>query len=55
MPDRIAKVLQLAVAVGHADRADVVALGEQQLDDHPAVRLQPRRVGGDLHALGRPS
>ena len=35
------QVLQLAVAVGDADRADVVALGEQQLDDHPAVVAQP--------------
>ncbi len=31
------QVLQLAVAVGDADRADVVALEEQHLDDRPAV------------------
>ena len=37
MPTRDGQVLQLAVAVGHADRADVIALGEEQLDDHPAV------------------
>ena len=44
--------LQLAVAVGHADRADVVALGEQQLEDGAAMLLQPLGVGADFHALG---
>ena len=52
MPSRDGQVLQLAVAVGHADRADVVALGEEQLDDHPPVFAQPLGVGLDLHALG---
>ena len=41
MPTRDGQVLQLAVAVGHADRADVVALGEEQLDDHPPILAQP--------------
>ena len=47
----LGQVLQLAVVVGHADRADVVALGEQHLGDRPAVLGEPLRVGGDLHAL----
>ena len=47
--------LQLAVAVGDAHRADVVALGEEQFDDRAPVALQPLGVGGDLHALGRPA
>src|SRR6185437_2293813 len=43
--------LQLAVAVGYAHGADVVALGEQQFEDHPAVLLQALGIGGHLHAL----
>ena len=39
------------MAVGDADRADVVALGEQQLQDHLAIFLQAFAVGLDLHAL----
>ena len=46
------QVLQLAVAVGHADRADVVALGEQQFDDHSAVFAEPLGIGADDHLLG---
>ena len=46
------QVLQLAVAVGHADRADVVALGEQQLDDHPPILASRSESVGHLHALG---
>ena len=34
-PERLGQVLELAVAVGDADGADMVALGEQQLDDRP--------------------
>ena len=33
--------LQFAVAVGDADRADVIALGEEQLENHAAMLLQP--------------
>ena len=44
--------LQFAMAVGHADRADVVPLGEQQLQRHPAVLAQPFAVGLDVHAFG---
>ena len=45
------QILQLAVAVHHADRADVVALGEQQFDDQLALRVQLRRVGVHHHAF----
>ena len=31
--------LHLAVAVGDADRADVIALGEEQLQNHAAVQV----------------
>ena len=51
-PQLLGQVLQLAVVVGDADRADVVALDEQHLDDRPAVLVEPLRVGRDLHALG---
>ncbi len=43
--------LHLAVTVRDADRADMIALGEQQLKDHAAVVLQALGVGGDFHAL----
>ena len=43
--------LQLAVAVHHADGADVVALGEQQLDDHLPVALDLRGLGCDPHLV----
>ena len=43
--------LQFAVAVGHANGTDVVALREEQLEDHAAVLLEPLRVGAHLHAL----
>ena len=43
-----------AVAVGHADRTNVVALGQQQLQDHLAVFPELRRVGEDVHAFGGP-
>ena len=39
------------MAVGHAHGADVVALGEQQLQRHAAVFPQPFAVGLDVHAL----
>ena len=44
--------LQFAVAVGDADRADVVALGEEQLQNRAPIAVQALRVGRDLHALG---
>ena len=44
-PDR--EVLQLAVPIGHADRADVVALGVEQLHDPAAVSAEA--VGVDRH------
>src|SRR5208337_1757981 len=44
--------LEFAMAVGHARGADVIALGEQQLQRHAAVFLQPFAVGPDLHAFG---
>ena len=39
------------MAVGDADRADVVALGEEQLEDGAAVLLEPLSIGADLHAF----
>ncbi len=45
------KGLQFAVAVGDADRADVVALGEEQFENGAAMLFEPLGVGGDLHAL----
>ena len=45
------QVLQLAVPVDHADRADVVALAEQELQDQLAIAVEPLGVHGDLHAL----
>ena len=43
--------LQLAVARGDAHGADVVALGEQQLERDLPVGLELRRAGGDRQAL----
>jgi hypothetical protein len=37
--------------VGHANRTDVVALGEEQLEDHAAVLVEPLGFGADFHAL----
>src|ERR1039457_1833710 len=44
--------LKLAVVVGHADRADVVALRKQELERHPAVLAKALGVCVDVHALG---
>ena len=44
-PELLGRVLQLAVVVGHADRADVVALDEQHLDDRAAVLQAALGVG----------
>ena len=43
--------LQLTVAVGNADRANVIALRKQQFDNALAVALQTFGVGSDLHAF----
>jgi hypothetical protein len=43
--------LQFAMAVGDADRADVVALGEEQLENRVPVLSQALGVGAYLHAL----
>ena len=50
-PEFHCQVLQFAVAVGHADRAHVVAFGQQQFDDLAAVPVEPRRAGAHLHAF----
>ena len=50
-PKGLGQVLELAVVVGHAHRADVVALHEQHLDDRAPVGGQPLGMGGHLHAL----
>ena len=49
------QVLQFAVAVRDADRADVIALREQQLDDRPAVALQGARYWSGPPCPRRPS
>ena len=46
------EVLQVAMAIGHADRADVIPLGEEQFQRHPPVLLQAFAGGLDFHALG---
>jgi Ca2+-binding RTX toxin-like protein len=43
--------LKLAVAVRDADRADVVALGEEQFENVAAILLQTFGIGEDIHAL----
>ena len=50
-PQLLAHRLQLAVAVGHAYRADMIALGKQQFDDGLTVLVEPFGVCRDLHAL----
>src|ERR1035437_5694644 len=43
--------LQLAVTVGYAARANVIALGKEQFKDGAAVFLQALGFGADLHAF----
>ncbi len=45
------QTLQLAMPVLHANGADVIAFGEEQLDDHFAIFTQARRIGANLHPL----
>ena len=40
------------MAVGHANGADVVALGEEQFQSHAAIFLETLAVGLDVHAFG---
>ena len=47
----LAERLQLAVAVGDADRADTVALGELKFEDRAAMLLQALGVGRDFHSF----
>ncbi len=47
----LGRVLQLAVIVGDAYRADVVPLHEEHLDDRPAVVVERGRVGHYRHTL----
>src|SRR6185437_5668167 len=37
------------MAIGYANRADVITLRKQQFENHPAVFAQPLRIGGHLH------
>jgi len=52
-PSRLARSCKLAGAVGDTHRADVVALGQQQLSDESSCGYgqQPGRVGQHLHAF----
>src|SRR5208337_2860205 len=45
------KILQLAISVGNAHRAHMIALGQQQLDNQLAMRREARRVGAHNHAF----
>jgi hypothetical protein len=45
-------ILQLAVAVGHTDGADVVAFGKNQFHRHAAVFRQSGALGLNHHAFG---
>src|SRR5512138_2139246 len=45
------QALELAMAVYHADRADVITLGQQQFDDLTPVAPQPFRIGCHHHPL----
>ena len=38
------QILQLAIAIHHADRTNVVAFGKQQFDDEFALRPKRRRL-----------
>lgn len=49
--NRDGEVLEFAVTVGDAYRADVVAFCKQQFDDHAAVGAQAFGVGGNVHAF----
>src|SRR5665648_104538 len=48
----LGQVLQIAMIVGDADSADVVALEEQHLNDRPAVPGELLGGGSDVHSLG---
>ena len=50
--ERLGVVLQFAVVVGHAHRADVVALDEEHLDDRAAMVIEPSGAGDHVHAVG---
>ena len=43
--------LELAMAVGDADRAYMIALGEEQFEDVAAILLKAFGVGEDVHAF----
>ncbi len=50
----LAEHLHLAVPVRDAHRADVIALGKKQFENHPPVILQALGIGGDFHAFFYP-
>lgn len=51
---QVRQSLQLAMAIGDTDGANVIALGEQQLQDHSPIITEPFRVGFDLHPFADP-
>ena len=53
-PELLRQLLELTVTVGHADRADMVALGKEQLNDTATIPVQPLRLGGDHQPLLNP-
>jgi hypothetical protein len=50
--ERLRQVLQLAIAIRHANRANVISFGKEQLNGHPHILPQLGRIGSDLH-VGR--
>ena len=44
--------LQFAMSIGDAYRANMIAFGEQHLEDHFAVPAQAVRLSMDDHAIG---
>ena len=52
--EKLGQPLQLAVAIGDAHAANVIALGEQHLQNHAAVLVEPRAFSTDLHPLSDP-
>jgi hypothetical protein len=47
----LAEGLEFAVAIGYANRADMIALGKEQFENGFAMFLEPIGCGRDLHAF----
>jgi hypothetical protein len=51
--ERGGMILKLAMPIGDAHRTNVVAFGQEKLDDHFSIFEQFRGVRMDAHAFGR--